>query len=70
MLLVAPEPLKSELMHRAPFWAPEVSWERLTYLVNKTIAPDSTSPVVVRVYALLCDCTEEEMLRRFKADGF
>ena len=69
ILEVAPEPLKSELRDSAPFWAPEIRWSRLTYLVNALLAHDSSSPSSVSVYAILCDCTEEEMIRRFEASG-
>lgn len=66
---VAPEPLVEYLRKSVPFWAPERLPENLTVAVNRLVTPSSDDPVSVKVYALLCDVTETEMLRMFKAKG-
>ena len=64
----APE-LKEDLEGRANFWAPEILWYNLTVYVNKHVTPSSSSPTAIKVYSILCDCSEEEMKRRFEENG-
>ncbi|MBR3134647.1 MAG: hypothetical protein IKG56_04210 [Clostridia bacterium] len=65
-----PERLSKELRSKIMFWAPEIQWARLTYFVNDHIKPDSIDPVSVKIYALLCDKTEEDMKAEFIEKGF
>ena len=64
----APE-LKEDLENRSEFWAPEILWYNLSAYVNEHITPDSSSSKAVKVYSILCDCSEEEMKRRFEEKG-
>lgn len=67
---VAPDSLRMYLRDHVPFWAPEIRWENLTNAVNRYVTPSSTNLTTVTVYAILCDCTEEDMIRRFREEGF
>ena len=64
----APE-LKEDLKYRYMFWAPEILWYNLSVYVNEHITPDSSNSKAVKVYSILCDCSEEEMKRRFEEKG-
>ena len=70
ILKIAPEPLKTKLTQNSAFWAPEVVWFNLSRYVNNYVPKDSKNPTSVAVYAILCDCSETEMVSRFTADGF
>ena len=70
ILAIAPEPLERYLEERISLWAPEIAWANLTGAVNRFVKPSSADLTSVAIYALLCDCTEEEMVRRFRVDGF
>lgn len=70
IMILAPEPLRNYLRDRVSFWAPEICWTNLTNAVNRYLKPSSTDKTTVAIYAILCNCTEEEMIRQFKADGF
>ena len=61
--------LKEDLEYRSEFWAPEILWYNLSVYVNEHITPDSSSSKAVKVYSILCDCSEEEMRNRFMANG-
>ena len=61
--------LKEDLEYRAQFWAPEILWYNLSMYVNERITPDSSNPRAVKAYSILCDCSEEEMKKRFKENG-
>ena len=61
--------LHDKLLSASPYWAPEILWHNLTRYVNTYMKPDSNDPVSVKVYAALCDLSEEEMQSRFKEDG-
>lgn len=69
ILEVAPEALSSALEKSAGFWAPEVAWSNLSQFVNRYVEPCSSDDTSVAVYAILCDCTEDEMRTRFKNNG-
>ena len=69
VMAVAPEELKLYLEESVPFWPPERFFENLSRAVNDLVDPSSTDPVSVNVYAALCNCSEEEMINRFIADG-
>ncbi len=66
---VAPNSLKEYLEKNASFWAPEICWERLTESVHNFVAPTSTNPVSVAVYAQLLGCSKWKMKRQFVAAG-
>ena len=65
---VAPE-LKEDLEYRIGFWAPEILWYNLSVYINQHIQPVSTNAKSVKVYSILCDCTEEEMKKRMEENG-
>ena len=65
-----PETLSKDLRIKMMFWAPEIQWAKLTYFVNDHVKPDSIDPVSVKIYALLCDKTEEAMKAEFIEKGF
>ena len=67
---IAPEELRTQLEKRAEYWAPEICWQKLTECVNRFVPPSSEDETSVAVYALLCDCSTDEMRERFMADGF
>ena len=69
ILGLAPDSLREYLESHAPFWAPEIVWVNLTNAINRFVEPSSSDKLAVSIYAVLCDCTEEEMIRRFKEDG-
>lgn len=66
---VAPEQLATKLEQNSGFWAPEILWYNLSQYVNKYVEPSSKDPQSIKVYAILCDCSEAEMKARFEADG-
>ena len=66
---VAPEDLSSALERSVGFWAPEIVWVNLTQFVHRYVEPSSSDDTSVAVYAILYDCTEDEIRNRFKADG-
>ena len=66
---VAPEQLATNLEQNSGFWAPEICWSNLSQYVNKYLEPSSKDPQSIKVYAILCDCSEAEMKTRFEADG-
>ena len=67
---IAPEPLRDALEANIGFWAPEVMWYNLSVYVNKYVMPNSLDPGAIKVYAILCDCSEEEMKAKFEKDGY
>ena len=69
ILEVAPESLSSALKKSVGFWAPEIVWVNLTQFVHRYVEPSSSDDTSVAVYAILCDCTEDEMRTRFKNNG-
>ena len=52
------------------FWAPETLWFKLFQFVNKYMKKDSKDPTSIKVYAILCNTSEEEMKEKFEKDGF
>ena len=66
---VAPEQLATKLNKSAIFWSPECRWEDLTQYVNRYVQPSSKDPQSIKVYAILCDCSEAEMKARFEEYG-
>ena len=66
---IAPEELKEKLENRLCFAAPELVWSVLSRCVNNTIIPSSKDPLAIKIYAILCDCSDEEMKARFESDG-
>ena len=64
----APE-LKEDLESRVEFWAPEILWYNLSVYINERIKPVSTDKKSIKVYAILCDCTEEEIKKRMEENG-
>ena len=66
---VAPEILAYKLERDSGFWAPEIRWIRLTNYVNDYVIPSSKDPRSIKVYAILCDCSEGEMKETFENDG-
>jgi len=66
---VAPEQLATKLAQNVWLWAPEILWYNLSVYVNKYVEPSSLDPQSIKVYAILCDCSEAEMKARFEADG-
>ena len=69
IMKVAPEQLATKLEQNSGFWAPEILWYKLSQYVNKYVEPSSKDPQSIKVYAILCDCSEAEMKARFEADG-
>ena len=69
ILEVAPEDLSTALKKSVGFWAPEVAWVNLTQYIHRYVEPCSSDDTSVAVYAILCDCTEDEIRTKFKADG-
>ena len=68
---IAPEELKNVLESSAPsYWAPEIRWKKLAEYVNKYVFPNSQDTNSIKIFALLCNCSEEQMKERFKKDGF
>lgn len=64
-----PEKLAEKLRWEVAFWAPEIYWHNLSVFVNENVKPDSTSEQSIKIYALLCDKTEEEMKQEFISRG-
>ncbi len=69
IMKVAPEQLATKLEQNSRFWAPEILWYNLSEYVNKYVKPSSKNPQSIKVYAILCDCSEAEMKARFEANG-
>lgn len=69
ILKLAPPALKKELEDSVGFWAPEVVWYNLSRLVMKHIEYNSSNPNSIAIYAVLCDCTQDEIKARFKMKG-
>ena len=67
--IVKAAPELKDLESKAIFWAPEILWYNLSVHVNERIEPDSSNPKAVKVYSILCGCSEEEMKKRFKENG-
>lgn len=63
----APKNLASALEDKVNFWAPEMCWEMLSEYVNRYLPASSKDATSIAVYALLCNCSEEEMKARFEA---
>ena len=61
--------LKEDLEYRVGFWAPEILWYNLSAYVNERVIPDSSNPKAIKVYSILCNCSEEEMKKRFEENG-
>ena len=66
---VAPQELVDALNRNVNFWAPEILWYNLSAYVNKYVEPSSKDETSIKVYAILCDCSEAEMKARFEADN-
>ena len=66
---VVPEELATKMERDSVFWAPEIVWYELSRYVNKYVAPSSKDPKSVKVYAILCDCSEAEMKARFEENN-
>ena len=62
--------LKEDLDFSIGFWAPEIQWFKLSEYVNDNVAPDSSDPRSIAVYAALCDVPEENMKQDFIAKGY
>ena len=62
--------LHTKLEESVPYWAPEILWYNLTRYVNNYMTPNSKDDVAVKVYAILCDKTEEEMRADFVSKGY
>lgn len=69
ILTVAPKELVTKLEDSSCFWAPEIVWYNLSKYVNKYVTPSSKDPQSIKVYSILCDCSESEMKARFEADN-
>lgn len=69
ILKVAPTTLAEKLERNFGFWAPEIAWYNLSRYVNKYVTPSSKDSQAIKVYAILCDCSEAEMKARFEADN-
>lgn len=65
-----PEELAEQLRWKADFWAPEIFWSNLSAFINENVKPDSKNEQSVRIYALLCDKSEEEMRKEFIEQGY
>jgi len=65
---VAPAELAKEIDKRVSLWAPEAKWFQLSQCISEFVEPCSANAMSVSIYAILCDCTEEEMTARFKID--
>ncbi|MBR2753699.1 hypothetical protein IKD82_00815 [Candidatus Saccharibacteria bacterium] len=70
IMKIAPEPLKDAIDSNISFWPPELLWYNLSKYVNKYVMKNSTDIKSVKIYAILCDCTVDEMLERFEKDGY
>ena len=64
-----PETLTLELQRKAVYWAPETCWMKLSTFINNNINPSASNELSVKVYALLCNKSEEEMRQLFLANG-
>ena len=64
---MAPEVFQ-DFLHRMRTWGPTelIRWENLEFAIKRLVKP-SSDPSVVAIYAILYDCTEEEILRRLEA---
>ena len=69
IIKAAPEILAYKLERDFGFWAPEIRWLRLSNYVNDYVIPSSKDPRSIKVYAILCDCSEEKMKETFERDG-
>ena len=65
---VAPKQLVDALNKSAMYWAPEIAWDRLSNYVDRYVKRSSSDENAIAVYAILCDCSEEEMKKRFEQD--
>lgn len=64
-----PETCAEKLKGEINYWAPEYLWECLASFINRNIKKDSSDFSSVRIYAILCDCTEEKIKRSFARNG-
>lgn len=65
-----PTELVEKLDWESAFWTPESIWLGLTDFVNKNIQLNSKDTSSVKIYALLCDQSEEEMKKIMERDGY
>lgn len=67
---IAPEDLKKRLDKKLSCLAtPELVWDILSRCVHECVIPSSSNDLAIKIYAILCDCSEEEMKSRFESDG-
>ena len=61
-----PTDLAEKLETDSAYWAPEISWMKLTNFVNYRVKKDSNDPTSVKVYAALMGFTPWKMRRIMK----
>ena len=66
---VAPKELVNALNKSVEFWAPEIVWYKLSEYVNRYVKLSSTDETSVAVYSILCNCSKDEMIMRFKKNN-
>lgn len=64
-----PEHSIEKLKNEINYWAPEELWECLASFINRNVKKDSNDFASVRIYAILCDCTEVRIRRSFARYG-
>ena len=64
-----PEELAQKLKFSSSFWAPELVWHNLSKFINHYVEPASNNEQSVKIYAILCDVSEEEMKQRMQDLG-
>ena len=69
IMKVAPQELKDALDKSVGYWAPEIVWVKLSEYVNRYVEPSSSDETSVAVYAILCNCSKEEMRERVIYDN-
>ena len=66
---LSPE-LVDQLNKSIVLWAPYIYWKNLSEWVRSYVKPDSSDPRSIKIYGVLYDIPEEEVLFLFKNNNF
>ncbi len=64
-----PKGLAFEMQQNAIYWEPSEKFFELSKFIQAKIKPNSKDDKTVRIYAILCDKSLDEMRKRFIASG-
>ena len=65
-----PKELVDKLEKDPTYWAPELSWLYLTQFINMNVEKRGSNRNSVAIYSILCNCSEEETIKKFKESGY